>query len=325
MKRVVLLYQAAPRFGGWVTFTAHLHKSLSECGYEPVLLKVGKSFEQRSRDFGYGISYQNVNREAISSMRFPTIVTAVGHDQSDSIGEWLPKRSLLVVHDPTEMKGGLVGAIRHSEASVVSIRRKNVQNLSALGVDSTFIPHPYSAVPIEPKVERKMNAISLSRLDWDKNIDIIVGANAQLPPELRVQIYGFENSMYTYNKLTNAFPNWKSEYRGRFGRAWGEAFRLAGQARYVVDMSLIKGDGGGTQYTFLEAWDAGAALVVHRKWLIPNDDLVEGKNTLAAGSPGELKEILTRSVNPSLIENGRASLAAHAPTAVVPSYEALWS
>jgi hypothetical protein len=34
----------------------------------------------------------------------------------------------------------------------------------------------------------------------------------------------------------------------------------------VVDLSVIKKDGRGTQYTFLEAVDAGCSLVLHKAW-----------------------------------------------------------
>jgi hypothetical protein len=35
-------------------------------------------------------------------------------------------------------------------------------------------------------------------------------------------------------------------------------------------MSVIKNDGSGSQYTFLEAWDAGSGLVLNNKWTKDN-------------------------------------------------------
>ena len=40
---------------------------------------------------------------------------------------------------------------------------------------------------------------------------------------------------------------------------------------FVVDMSIIKGDGGGTQYTFLEAIYHDCALILHKEWVEAGD------------------------------------------------------
>ena len=53
-----LIYMAKPCYGGWVTFTSHLsHK------YNYPLFKVSKKHETRQRDYGYGITYQNLTIE----------------------------------------------------------------------------------------------------------------------------------------------------------------------------------------------------------------------------------------------------------------------
>ena len=36
---------------------------------------------------------------------------------------------------------------------------------------------------------------------------------------------------------------------------------------YIIDMSIIKGDGGGTQYTFLEAIYNDCILILHKDWV----------------------------------------------------------
>ena len=38
-------------------------------------------------------------------------------------------------------------------------------------------------------------------------------------------------------------------------------------AKYMIDMSIIKGDGGGTQYTFLEAIHHNCILILHNEWI----------------------------------------------------------
>jgi hypothetical protein len=61
---------------------------------------------------------------------------------------------------------------------------------------------------------------------------------------------------------------------------------LAG-AKFVVDLSVLKHDAGGTQYTFLEAIHNGFALIIHRNWLknkyVKEEycDFIEGYNCFA--------------------------------------------
>jgi len=57
------------------------------------------------------------------------------------------------------------------------------------------------------------------------------------------------------------------------------AVNLCKTARFMTDFSVIQGDGGGTQYTFLEAIDAGTICLLHREWIKPKDAMVdEGPN-----------------------------------------------
>ena len=56
-----LIYMAKPRFGGWVTFTAHLARK-----YNYKLFKIHSKTEKKKdgspvlRDYGYGVKYQNI-------------------------------------------------------------------------------------------------------------------------------------------------------------------------------------------------------------------------------------------------------------------------
>ena len=63
---------------------------------------------------------------------------------------------------------------------------------------------------------------------------------------------------------------------------------------YVVDMSTIKHDGGGSQYTFLEAIYQDCVLILHREWVNQGTLWKEGVNCLAADTPEELASLLKR-------------------------------
>ena len=81
---------------------------------------------------------------------------------------------------------------------------------------------------------------------------------------------------------------------------------------YVVDMSTIKNDGGGSQYTFLEAIYQGCVLVLHREWITSCSLFKEGVNCLAAETPEELASILSepRDIT-NLIKESRKLLQPH--------------
>jgi hypothetical protein len=69
----------------------------------------------------------------------------------------------------------------------------------------------------------------------------------------------------------------------------------------MVDLSLIRHDGGGTQYTFLEAIHNNTALIMNRKWIEDVDpkyrDFKEGYNCYAVSNGQELAEIINNSNN----------------------------
>ena len=182
-------------------------------------------------------------------------------------------------------------------------------------MNASYLPHPY--LPCNPKRNEQWNAVSYSRLDWDKHTEIIAGANEILPNKLKCKIYGSENRLYAYMKLDKVFPNWKNDYKGKFPKVIGAGAIVASKAKFAVDMSAIKKDGNGSQYTFLEAWDAGSVLVLNSKWTQDNKgEMRDGFNCIAVNDSKELAEVLSSSPDQSLLENGKKSLIHHQPQSV---------
>ena len=67
-----------------------------------------------------------------------------------------------------------------------------------------------------------------------------------------------------------------------------------------MDLSVIKNDGGGTQYTFLEAIHQGCTLILHKKWVNQKKSIFKnGVNCLAVETPEELASIFN---NTSIIK-----------------------
>lgn len=323
-KQVVLFYLADPKYGGWVSYTAHLALSLRERGWEPTLVKVGKRTENKSRPFGRGLQYQNLSVEtaiALAKQR-PSIVTAVGPKHAGNALVLFGEGARCIIHDPTELKDkGLVGALKVC-ARVAVVRETNLPALKALGIEAIYTPHPYVRMK-GARVKKEMRAVAYSRLDWDKHTLTIAQANQLVPEEKRVHIYGAENRLYTHHKLDTAVPTWRDQYRGSFDTALEAGVRLAERAYLAVDLSAIAGDGDGTQYTFLEAWDAGTPLVVNRKWLkTGKGEVREGETAYAVGDAAELAALL-KAPKYEYFPRAEAALERHAPEQVVPFYAKL--
>jgi len=223
-------------------------------------VKQGNNTESKLRNFGRKVNYQNITATDIinATKEHPMLITAVDKHHHELAAELIKAGVSIVIHDPTELKTPIAELAMN--AKVIVIRESMLSHLP----HATFIKHPYAR-------HSNMNhhatkpAASISRIDFDKHTDIIIKANQQLNQP--IDIYGFCNTVYAHFKLKPIDPTWEINYRGRFDAddLWA-AKRIAETYERIVDMSIIKRDGGGTQYTFLEAADAGSALILNTGW-----------------------------------------------------------
>ena len=58
-------------------------------------------------------------------------------------------------------------------------------------------------------------------------------------------------------------------------------------------MSTIKNDGGGTQYTFLEAIYNGCVLILNEDWVKRGRTFIDGKNCISVKGEDDIVKILT--------------------------------
>lgn len=309
--RINLVYLSDNNTGGWVTFTVHLVKSLEAKGITCPIFKLRATSESHARNFGYGLPYHNTTLAGLlhSTKLYPTILVAVAKDYMEPAQELLDAGAHLVVHDPAEKSSKL----RYR------FRPWCVRRIGERFVDGGyFIRHPYVRRG-PPAYQQKQGVISLSRIDFDKHTEILLDANRQ---GAGIKIYGAENRLYTKFNIMPKYPEWKQGGTA-FPREDGAAFKLLTGALGMADMSLIVGDGGGTQYTTLEAWDASTVPIIHREWVKPNDDMVPGQNCLIVHDGTSLATAcialpglpLDRE---KLIAGGNESLERHSPNVIVP-------
>jgi hypothetical protein len=148
--------------------------------------------------------------------------------------------------------------------------------------DGVFIPHPF--VPMGLTGTHHKIACSLGRIESAKRSVMIHDANKLLPKKLKIDMFGKENRLYTYAK---GMP------QGCYGFPIDMASeQLLGDYKIMFDMSWFTADGGGSQYTFMEAWDAGTVPVVHSDWLDFKGEMVEGVNCLRAMNTAHIADIV---------------------------------
>ena len=271
-----LLYLAKPRFGGWVTFTAHLALKQNW-----KLFRITKSDEKKTRPFGYGINYKNIR---IESLPPNLLITAIDKNFYKYLDE-IPDQSHIVIHDPTELKKELIPHL--SRFNIITIR-KTVQDLlnDKYNLDSTFLPHPFFEYEISNKI--KYGVCSISRIDYDKHTDILIKANDIL--ETPIDIYGTKNDLYIYRKLGDSLVPY---YKGGFKKDFIELDKILSGYKFMIDMSAIKGDGAGSQYTFLEAIHQGNILILSKSWTNGLDsEFKHGVNCLIVENPDDIKMVI---------------------------------
>lgn len=269
-----LFYLSNNNTGGWITFTAHLYNSLQMIKDVKVnLFKIRERTENTERDFGYGIKYRNINMTNALNLDGVGLVVALQKNQNDECNILLQAGVRIVVHDPAELKNSIT-------QNPIVIRANNKQYFE----DAKFIPHPYIRRFGDDTQQRNHNktGVSISRIDFDKNTDILLRANRVIRKKKdKIDILGFENRLYTRFKIVPEFPEWEQS-KVAYPREMDYAVMLLRDYKYMVDMSAIKGDGGGTQYTFLEAMDAGSVCILNSKWFDVKGPMKDGENCLSA-------------------------------------------
>jgi len=320
--KVNLVYLANPVYGGWVTFTAHLsHK------HSAPIYKVAKRNETFDRDYGYECSYRNKTIDEVVKMS-NIVITAVDKHYWHHLHLFSPE-TRIVIHDPTECKASknlnpLCQVTENNEDillrhfRVITIRESVQEYLvNKFSVSSQFMPHPFFSYKI-PKIDGMGHkCVSIARIDFDKHTDILLKANQLMEDKSNhIYLFGAENRLYVHHKLKdlNIAEYWKGKFPKNLSPVHGDKSILK-DAKYMIDMSVIKGDGGGTQYTFLEAIYHDCVLILNNEWISKGDLFVSGHNCIGVSDAAELAAFLTEDLSPEIydeiIENSQIILQDH--------------
>lgn len=244
-----LFYLSNSQYGGWVSFSYHLSKILGE----DHVIKVKDTFQGGGQFYG-DIKYKNIKKSAIHNFNNP-IILAVDKAHYELLKYF--KNATIIIHDPTELSPEVLQFAQKNK--VITIRQTVHNILRKMRIENIFLKHPFYKYP-KYNLDKKYNR-SLSRVDFDKNTDIICKANNI---GAGIEIYGYKNHIYYFHKLKDL--GFDQYYKGYYSRNLNDISKLYAETKFLVDMSTIKNDGGGTQYTFLEAEYHGCGLILHQNW-----------------------------------------------------------
>ena len=304
-------------YGGCVTFTAHLLHTL----HRKEVFRIAKRFERKKKNFGYGIRYQNVSLEYLDTVQNIFITDMFNHFECLTKLKTRKRKGrgevTIVIHDPGEIFKFNEPYLKYW--NIITIRKSMQQYLrDKYGIESKFLYHPYYPYPVhlddQEEENNKMQAVSMSRIDFNKNMEIILDANRKARNQ--VKIYGWANSKYVSERLDkNAFNQY---YQGKYVKSFDATSEILRKAKFMVDLSFLPNDGGGTQYTFLDAIYHNCAIILNRQWIENVDpkyrDFREGENCYAVSNAEELKELLNDAENvdtSKIVQNARKLLDRH--------------
>lgn len=335
IEKTQFIYLHKYLYGGVTTFTAHLiHKlgvfnnsrntnhSCSTNILDPnAILRCTKISERKLRELGYGLHYQNVSPSVLAKIRYPFLTIFKEHyfhallelnsrsrDRLKDIG--------LVIHDHRDVSYRTAPYLKNW--TLIAIRRTvrdYIQN--RYGLDCAFLYHPFYPYPVIHKAQRR-GAVSISRISFEKNTDILMKANKILDRFDAIKLYGCPSRVYVHRFLGGFQGDFSKYFCGMFGKSFSILSEILAEAKFVVDLSILKHDGGGTQYTFLEAIHNDCALILHRKWIEGGDikpeysDFKEGYNCFAVDNEKELAELIRRDPDTTkIVANSKTLIQRH--------------
>ena len=273
-----LLYLHKYLDGGARTFTIHLMYKLKK----QIVFVVRKRSESKLHDFGNGFFYQNISHKDASEIDNSAVVIFKENflDVLKSL-----KNPTVVIHGTIDISEKSIPFIKHLK--IITIRKTIQKYLKQkYNLDSIFKFLPFYPYPVDDLYRH--GAVSISRISPEKNITMIRRANRLL--DNPIQLYGFARRPYVHF-------------------TFGQLNNILSITKYVVDLSVYDNDGGGMNYTFLEAIHNKCALILHRKWLeFEDSDFKEGYNCFAVDNERELAELIQKDPDITNIVNNASKL-----------------
>ena len=147
----------------------------------------------------------------------------------------------IVVHDPGEIFEENEDFLKIWNIIVI---RKSVQDFleRECGIKAKFLYHPFYPYKIinnntaeNNVIVNKKEAVSISRIDVYKNIDILLNANKKL--DRPIKIYGLVNPQYVLSKLSKL--DFDKHYCGMFDKSFSQVSNILSKSKFMADLSEL--------------------------------------------------------------------------------------
>lgn len=261
-----IIHMAPWPLGGSTSYVVNLAKTFEVAGVAYRILRPAARTESKLRQMGeFGVYYQNMSWDDLHRQDGVPLLASAPTDVDDAERVHtlvMEGEGKFVFHDPNEFgiypHWKLDGALHNT----ICIREVGLEHVKS----GYFIPHPYVRVAVNSDVTRNRMALSIARTSAVKNSHWILEANDRLPEQRRVVLYGEVNRMWWNFNVRKKWPDRPIPETAKFPRTYGTAVKLCTQYHLMVDLTIFKNDGGGTQYSFLEAMDGGAVPVMTKDW-----------------------------------------------------------
>jgi hypothetical protein len=298
--KIALFYARKDVGGGSTSFTVHLYRAMKMAGIDVTLYRFhdAASKPRKPRDLASYVDtpcHFVTPKEALAVVK-STASLLVAPEHSKRLVHGVDLKRLMaegmriVLHDPNEFK--VFDHLDEKELVVDPICiRPTMQRFFP---NATFIHHPYVREFTGHQggdLEFRKAAATIARITFVKRPEILLDANRLLDTANRIAFHGAENRLFTFVKFKEDYPEFKQGGHN-LPMVWGASARAIKDYAMMIDMTHFPDDGGGSQYTFMEAWDAGAVVVVNRDWLRFPGEMVEGVNCLAISSADELADLI---------------------------------
>jgi hypothetical protein len=262
-----ILYQSPWNLGGSTSYVVHLAKVLRMHYVDPSnvnVVRIGKRTEHFRREMGsYGVHYQILSFDDLMSLPGALLYAAADPDMKEEHSKALAKRrkTWATFHDPNEF-----GLYPHWEywnpRRVICVRETGLAHYRR----GVFIPHPYLRKFSNAPESKPYLGLSIARTSSIKNSHWIIEANRELRDEVgTIALRGALNRVWWRGAQQKYGKDVDIKQLG-YPRTFGAEADLCRGHKFMVDLTVFKQDGGGTQYTLLAAMDAGAVPVMSRDW-----------------------------------------------------------
>lgn len=256
---VILDNYSMKKFGGVGTLVEHLSFGLRHLQVPHLIVRCpeNENCVRQSGTMTYGSEYVTMRRSELVNQKILICASHRDMVKQEEVDEIAARNDAYTIfHD--------VYHARLSLDRTIAVGQRHVDS----GKAGVYIPHPYWRYLKEANpLEGRKRMLHHCRISNEKRSDWCVEANLRLRAEGREEIamFGREKRHWSFFKLKKIDPSWVVGSH-EFPSGYGSCVNLASEYIYNVDLTTFPEDGGRSQYTQLEAMDAGAVPVMHKDW-----------------------------------------------------------